>query len=160
PPTHVLLAHTTLQFPQLFGSVARWASHPLLAIMSQFEYPPLHPSRRQLPPMHVEVEFGSEHGVVQLPQWAGVLLRSVSQPLVGTLSQSPWPVRQLPTTHVLLTQAVEVACGSAVHAWPHAPQLNLSLVRLISQPVGYWRSQFAYPEKQLWMPQTPLVHLG
>jgi hypothetical protein len=63
------------------------------------------------------------HATVQLPQCAPVVT-SVSQPLVGLLSQSAQPAMQLPgaNEHLPALHVELMTCGSAEQSLPQLPQ--------------------------------------
>jgi hypothetical protein len=62
---------------------------------------------------------------------------------------------------MLHMDAEQVALPFCVlHAWPHAPQFPVSVVRLVSQPLAGLPSQSAHGATQLPMAQVPLEHAG
>ncbi len=81
--------------------------------------------------------------VAQVPQCAALLLRSTSQPLLATPSQSAKPLLQV-NPQVPLPQ-VAVALARAGHALPQAPQFVSDVVTFTSQPLADARSQSAKP---------------
>lgn len=94
--------------------------------------------------------------VLQPPQCAGVL-RLVSQPLAGLLSQSPKPeeqaIPQLPLVHVGVPPAVE-------HFRVQPLQLLTSVFRLTSQPSAGLLLQSAKPGLHAPMAQVPLLQVA
>src|SRR5262245_56485361 len=79
------------------------------------------------------------HAVVQLPQWA-VVLMSVSQPLTAIPSQSPWPrahavgpIRQTPFWHERSPLPPSTP-GSALQSLPHCPQFVTLVARSTHSP--------------------------
>jgi hypothetical protein len=68
----------------------------------------------------------------QLPQFAGLTRRSVSQPLVGSLSQSPKFAAQVRPQRPAAQRAV--ALGPVGQALPQAPQWATSVWRLTQRP--------------------------
>jgi len=86
--------------------------------------------------------LASAQSVEHDPQWALVILRSVSHPSVDLLLlQSPQFVWQLPNEHELLLQE-ELTLGRVQEA-PQAPQLLPSSLRCASQPSDISLLQFA-----------------
>jgi hypothetical protein len=88
--------------------------------------------------LHVEVAFAAEHTLPHAPQFETVELVLVSQPLVGSPSQSPYvPVHagwQMPPEQLV------VPC-EFVQTVPHAPQLAELVSVLVSQPLTRLPSQ-------------------
>ncbi len=82
-------AHTVPHAPQFESLVAVSASQPLAGFMSQSAKPALHTPTPQRPATHEAVAFCAVHALAHAPQFAGLALRSVSQPLAGFASQSP-----------------------------------------------------------------------
>lgn len=104
------------------------------------------------------VAFRSEHARPHIPQWFGVVARSVSQPFAAFPSQSP----KLPVQvyrHVPISQFT-IEFGRATQGEPHAPQAD-RLVRVsVSQPFEASPSQFANGATQLPRAHTPARQTG
>lgn len=88
------------------------------------------------------------------PQLVGLVARFVSQPFVGSPSQSPKPGRQGPRLHVLSAQAGS-ALANGAHVVPHAAQFFASFAVSTSQPSLGSPLQFAKPFSQPVNLQTP-----
>lgn len=91
--------------------------------------------------LHASVALAVLHTSPHAPQLL-VFVMSVSQPLATLLSQFAWPESHL-IVHVDPTQLPVPPAW--LHALPQPPQLFVSLVVLISQPLATLLSQFAYP---------------
>jgi hypothetical protein len=92
---------------------------------------------------------------MQLPQFAGSVLRLASQPLEAIPSQFPVPVEHEVVTHVPAVHVVP-----APHTVPHIPQFAPLVARLASQPFAAILSQSAYPALQLPSAQAPPAQLA
>ena len=78
------------QAPQLARLVPRLVSQPLTALPSQLPKPAAQAPRPHTPPTHVALALaGRGHALPHTPQLSTVTARLVSQPFVGSLSQSP-----------------------------------------------------------------------
>jgi hypothetical protein len=137
PPVHAgvprATAHALPQLPQFGALLLVSVSQPLVALPSQLRQVPVQTGMHTLPEQLV-VPCAFEHTVPQAPQFETLLLASVSQPLVASLSQ----LRQVPVqtgTHTLPEQLV-VPCAFE-HTVPQAPQFGALLVVLVSQPSAY-----------------------
>ena len=95
------------------------------------------------------------HGAPQPPQCSGLSSVLVSQPLFGSLSQSPPPAAQV-GMHVSAAQVV--VPFAFVQIVPHAPQFVM-LVVLVSQPLLGLVSQSAKPALHIGM-HSPLPHIA
>ena len=83
------------QEPQLLILLLRLVSQPFAREPSQLPYPGLHVIP-QLPEVHAGLELGcEEHAFPHEPQLLTLVLRLVSQPFAGLLSQLPLPEAQL-----------------------------------------------------------------
>jgi hypothetical protein len=133
------------QAPQCCGEVPSSASQPLASIASQLPRPSVHAATTQRPALHAAVAPMREHAVPHAPQCMADVVRSVSQPLLASPSQSPRPVghapAQRPSVHNMPMGQVR----------PHAPQLRGSAAMRTSQPVRALRSQSAV---------TPEMHVN
>ncbi len=76
------------QRPQWSRLVPRAVSQPLAALLSQLPKPAAQAPRPHMPALHTGVPLEAIHAVPQAPQWAALVRRSTSQPLLGSLSQS------------------------------------------------------------------------
>jgi hypothetical protein len=103
------------------------------------------------------VQTPLEQELPQVPQFAGLFWRLVSQPFVALPSQLPKPVLQLATA-----QAPEVHAGTAfvrLHTVPQAPQLLTLLVVFTSQPSAGLLLQSRKPVLQV-NEHAPPLHVG
>ncbi len=103
------------------------------------------------------VQTPPEHDVAQVPQWALVVLRLVSQPSDAMPLQSPKPALQV-KPHVP-EEHVGVALAGVGHTLPQMPQLVRDVLRLVSQPLLATRSQSAYGDTHT-NAQVPAAHTG
>jgi hypothetical protein len=122
------------QAPQLVALVLVLVSQPLEATASQLPKPALHMIPQTLM-AQVGVPLVPLHAAPQAPQWAGVPVRSVSQPSVATALQLPHPPAQVKPQ--ALAVQVATACAGGEHATPQAPQLDTSVARLTQDPAQY-----------------------
>jgi len=122
------------QPPQFAVEVLVLVSQPLSGLKSQSEklaglqlgtQPPIEPSK-----VHDVVPCALVQAVPHAPQWL-VVVRSVSQPLLGFESQSAC-VELHTGLQTLATQLL--VPPAAVHTMPHAPQLLASLVVSTHEP--------------------------
>lgn len=124
--------HTVPQRPQ-FVLVVVAVSHPLTTSPSQSPNPGTQLPIPHRPIAHEGSALGAVHTVVHALHAVGVEFRSVSQPLVGSPSQSPEPGSQrsphAPRVHTA------VALGPPGHIRPHAPQWFRLLSSETSQPL-------------------------
>ncbi len=160
PAAHPDAAWASLQTiphpPQLFGSVVSGTSQPSAAIPLQSPKPMAH-AYPQVVAMQVDVALaGGTHARPQLPQLAADIVRSVSQPLDGSMSQSPIPVLQL------YPQALPVQAGDAPatagQTVPQVPQCVGSEVRSASHPSDAIPLQSPAPALHA-KPHTPAAHV-
>ena len=151
PLTHAVVALGAVQIlpqaPQLFVLVLISISHPSALFALQFLKFVLQLTIEQTPPTHAAVAFGSAHAFPHVPQFAKLVFRIVSQPLVLMPSQFAKPVKQVneqtPAVHVV------VAFKRAGQTFPQAPQLFGLESKLISQPSVAILLQFANPDVQI-----------
>jgi hypothetical protein len=169
-----LVPHLFPHLPQLFSLVARLASHPFAALPSQSVKPALQAVMRQPVGVHSTPRAlsPSVQGLSHPPQWALLVVRFVSQPLAGFLSQEPHPALQsfkvhaefrLPCVPVVVLQVSEAVfrnCGkrSGVQVLPQAPQ-SLSVLRG-SQPFAISPSQLPVWALQSHLQVHALAWLG
>src|SRR6185369_8030204 len=83
---------------------------------------------------------GAGHFMPHAPQLSASLVRPVSQPLLGILSQSPQPASHLPMPHTPMAQPA-TACGVFAQLLPQLPQFAESTAALISHPSPSWPLQ-------------------
>lgn len=142
------------QEPQLV-SVVRLVSQPFAALPSQFPNPGLQLPIWHAPPKQDAPALVKLHTVVQLPQWVGLFVVLVSQPLPTLPSQLPKPaeheMEQLPAEQVGVPLADE-------HAAPHPPQLAVLVLMFVSQPFALLPSQLPKPASHPTSWQVPLAH--
>jgi hypothetical protein len=129
------------QAPQLVTVVFRFVSQPLVRSPSQSPQPALQVGAH-FPAVHATPPCGFVQAIPQVPQFAAVVFRFVSQPLDGSLSQFPKPAVHVPSVHTPPGQ-VSVAFAR-LHTAPQPPQL-LRVVVLVSQPFAGFPSQLAKP---------------
>jgi hypothetical protein len=98
------------------------------------------------------------HARPHAPQFATSVFVATSQPFAALASQSAWPAvhtsPHAPAAHVGIEL---VPLG---HAWPHAPQLPVSIAVATSQPLVAAPSQSAKPGSQLVAAHAPAAHTG
>lgn len=108
--------------PQFSGSASVFTSQPLVPgcprSPSQSLYPAEHEVTMHCPPMQLSL---LPQGLLQLPQCAPLISRSVSQPLLVVLSQSPQPASQ---------------------AGVHVPPVQLSAATLLVEHAASQRPQW------------------
>lgn len=127
------------QLPQLVALVFRFASQPFEARPSQLPKPVLQAPSTQAAAEQLAPAFANVQALPHEPQLVAVVLRFVSQPFVGSPSQSPNPAAQA-GTHAPAVQAT-VPWGFT-QALPHAPQLETVELRFVSHPLEATASQF------------------
>lgn len=144
--------------PQFARLVRMSTSQPSAALPLQLPKPGAHEATVQAPSAHPAVAFEREHSRPHSPQWAGVVLRSVSQPFAAFPSQSPKPAaqewRQDPSSQFT------ALFGRAAQAEPQAPQWDPLVAVLVSQPFIALPSQSAKGAVQIASPHTPLRQTG
>jgi hypothetical protein len=109
----------------------------------------------QVPVPHDSLAWARLQATPQAPQFANVV-RAASQPLLGLLSQFPYPDVHA-GTQTLEVQAV-VPCA-LVQALPQAAQFE-TVPSCVSQPSVAMLLQLAQPERQEPIWQVPLEHEG
>jgi len=82
-----VVGHLVPQALQLLTSEFRLTSHPLVGLASQLANPALQVPMAQVPLLHVAEALVYAQTVLQLLQWAGSVLRLISQPLAAAPSQ-------------------------------------------------------------------------
>jgi hypothetical protein len=148
-----LLEHTLVQPPQLAGSVLVLISQPFERLLvSQSAKPVVQVAPSHEPPEQAAAMFCVEQAWLQAPQFARLVLESVSQPLARLASQSrklPLQVKvQLPPPQAMPVAWVTVWVQSA----PQLPQLLVSVCRFLQVVL----LQTVNPPRQLSV-QVPLV---
>jgi hypothetical protein len=144
PIEHAVPAGQRLpQRPQLALSELTGVSQPFIPSPSQLSKPARHPARAQRPSTHAGLPLGYAHATPHAPQLVALVAVAVSQPLLGSLSQSPAPgAHWIPHTPIA---QVAVAPGPDGHARPHIPQCDALVVRGVSQPLAALPSQSPKP---------------
>src|SRR5204862_421374 len=108
------------------------------------------------PPVQAAVALARLQALPQVPQLASVVLRLVSQPLPTLPSQLPKPavqaIWQAPPTQLAAPFVVE-------QALPQAPQCEVLVLSVVSQPLATLPSQLPKPALQA-MPQAPPTQLA
>ena len=123
-----------------FVGVPSCVSQPACALV-QSRKPLLQVVSVQVPVAHDSLAFGKLQPTPQPPQSLNVL-RDLSQPLPGELSQSSQPASQLVISQVPVSQ-LGVPCG-VLHELPHMPQL-VRVLSCVSQPLLRLPSQSPQP---------------
>jgi hypothetical protein len=145
PPKHSAAAfvklHALAQRPQFCTSAVRFVSHPLAALPSQLPQPASQ-AIVQVPALQDGVPLVAVQVVPHVPQFATVVLRSVSQPLLVSLSQLPQPATQAPKVQTPVPQEAE-ALGNE-HGTAHPPQFA-SVLSPVSHPLLALESQLPNP---------------
>jgi len=159
PPVHAGTAlsaamHTVPQAPQCETLVVVLVSQPLLALSSQSSNPAEQAPMSHRPIVQAAVALARSQRVVQAPQRVGSLERLVSQPFVGSPSQSPKPSTQLEAQAPATQRAVVL--GPAGQRVPQVPQWAGSLWVLASQPLVALLSQSAKGAEHTPTAHTPL----
>ena len=131
--------HVVAHVPQCSTLLDVFVSQPFAGLPSQSPKPALHAPRTQAPPLHDALALGNAQAWPQIPQFAALVPRSVSQPFAALPSQSPCPAGHIPTAHVPPLQIAPVA----VHACPQLPQLDGFTARSTSHPFAALPSQSA-----------------
>jgi hypothetical protein len=140
-------AHARPQPPQWVALVRVSASQPLVTSPSQSEKPAVQVSAH-MPTAQAGTALGAPgQDVPQAPQWVALVRVSVSQPLVGLLSQLPKPIAHAATPHCPMLQTA-VALGG-LQTRPHAPQWAVLVRVSTSQPLVGSLSQSAKPAAQV-----------
>jgi hypothetical protein len=155
------LGHAVLHWPQWRLLVWRLVSQPFVRLVSQSPKPAaqLHwPERQSL----VRVLFIPPEGQAapQAPQFVAEMRRSVSHPFDDMLSQLPKLVLQVVTLQVLLPQVLVATCGRSLQLLAQAPQLAVSLLRVVSQPSPVLELQSARPEVHMRLAQALATQLA
>jgi hypothetical protein len=161
--THIMLPHVVAaaavqaceQSPQCAGLVARFTSHPFDAIRSQSANPVVHAPIEHTPPWQRPVPLATRHRASHAPQLPRLLLKSVSQPLAKSPSQSPNPTSHVRTHPPLVHTALW--CEPLVHARSHVPQWLALERRSTSHPFDASPSQSACVASQR-VTQVPSTH--
>ncbi len=105
PPEHTCPAvQVTPQAPQLVASERVSTSQPSAGFMLQSAKPARHAVTAQAPALQALVAFARAQARPHAPQLVALALRSVSQPLDASPSQSPSPPTQRTTVHALAAQ--------------------------------------------------------
>ena len=145
--------HRLLQPPQLFESLARFASQPLATAPSQLPKPRAQAAMPHIPPAHDDDAFGALHTLPHAPQLLGslaVIAQNAPQHCVP-------PGHGVPPPHSGTHNPAEHA-RPAPHARPHAPQFARSVCRSLSQPFIARPSQSPNPRAQFATTQRALTH--
>ncbi len=155
PAAHVAAAlgkrHTTPQPPQFEASAARtFTSQPSLAVPLQSAKPAAQPPTAQRPPAHaLTLALARAQTVPQPPQFRGSVAMFTQSP-EHAVAPAPQVVAQAPLAQTC----------PAEHAPPQRPQLALSVLRLVSQPLAGFMSQSAKPALQAPIAQLPAAHVA
>jgi hypothetical protein len=150
--------HTCPQAPQLAALDRTSTSQPSVALPLQLPKPSAQAATVHAPIEQLGVAFGRTHAWLHMPQWAAVVARLVSQPLVGFPSQSSKSAAQAYWQAPALQ--LEVLFVRAPHGTPQAPHAATSVRRSVSQPFVGNPSQSAKGAVQLPTAQTPARQTG
>ena len=147
--------HARPQAPQLVALVLVFTSQPSAAVRLQSSKPLAQAPTTQVPLAQACVEtLARAQRVPQAPQLLGSKLVSVQLP-EHTVSPAP----QL-TAHVPAVQTWPDAQAAEEPVTLHRPQLALSVLRLVSQPLAATPSQFAKPAAHAPSTQLPAEHVA
>lgn len=155
------LRQELLHAPQLLKFARKSTSHPLATLPSQLPKPVAH-VMVQTPPAQPGVPPAAEQRTPQAPQLLTSVNTVLSQPLVGTPSQSrrslgqlTLEIPQVDTAHTALVPA-----GGAGQRVPHAPQFVTSPEAVLtSHPLASTPSQSPKPTAQA-PPHAPLTQVA
>ena len=157
PRAHMPMPQERPQAPQLVLLVSVFTSQPFIGFMSQSAKPGSHETIAQAPAAHPFTRtFVRLHAASQRPQCCALVTVLVSQPVVGSASQSPKPVLHASIAQALMRHAA-VALRIA-QARPQAPQLAVSVRLSTSQPFAAIPSQSAKPGAHS-MRQAPITQM-
>jgi hypothetical protein len=148
-----LVGHALPHMLQLFGSLRRFASHPLVMLPSQLSKPGLHVIEHA-EPLQLGVPLFMLHAWPQPPQLPVEVVVFTSHPLPAMPSQSAYGGVQLPMAQVPF-EHVAVAFGT-LHTVPQAPQWFVSDCRFVSQPFAGLPSQSPKPGLHAIVQEPPL----
>ena len=147
--------HAPAQLLQCSGSALRFVSQPFPARLSQFPYPTLH-AIPHCPAVQLAVPFVALQAVLQVPQFAALVLVLTSQPLAALLSQFAYPALQAIPHCPPLQLAVPFV---PLHAVPQVPQFVALVVVFVSQPLDRVPSQFPCPPLHT-IPHAPATQVA
>jgi hypothetical protein len=128
-------AHVAVHDPQWALSERASTSQPSAGLALQSRKPVAHIVMAHAPVAQNAAAWGSAQVRPQTPQLAVVALRSVSQPLAATPSQSPKPAAQRTTVHAPAAQPFAATWASA-QSWPQLPQFAGSIATLAQNALG------------------------
>ena len=131
-----------------------FASQPFEALPSQFAKPALHVGMQD-PAVQAVVPFAFEQELPQVPQFASVVFRLVSQPVEASPSQLPNPLLQAIEHDPSEQPGVPLV---PLQTAPQEPQFPTLVSVFVSQPVDPMRSQLPNPAEQVPSVQLPLTH--
>jgi hypothetical protein len=113
--------HVLPQAPQFIGSVAKLASHPLAAKLSQSPYPIVQPVKTHVLDAQPTVAFcAGVHAFLHAPQFLGSDVVSISQPSTACMLQSACPVSHDAIAHFPMTH--DAAAEGRLQTLEQAPQ--------------------------------------
>src|SRR5204863_2471699 len=153
PPRQAPFAHdcpigqTIAHLPQLFLSVAVFASQPFAGLPSQFAKAPAQAPSTQPPPWHIAAALGNTQAFAHPPQLFTSTRRLVSQPFAATPSQSRNEALHEATPHLPVVHPA-VPLATAGQRLLHCPQLSASPRTLVSHPLATTASQSPKPVLQ------------
>ena len=159
-PAPWLLLQVVPQAPQFAKLVLRSVSQPFRVELSVSQLPKfvLQLVIPHSPAEHTPTPLLLLQLVPQAPQFAKLVLMSVSQPGVVAPSQSRYPVLHDPITQAPRLHEVAACTKSLAQLWLHEPQFVPLLLKSVSQPFSAMLpSQFPHPDAQAYW-QTPLLH--
>src|ERR1700753_2432328 len=132
-PDALAFEQAYLHAPQLAASLWPSTSHPFLPSASQSRCVASQLALQTPALQTAPVVPAGVHAMAQVPQRLGSLLRSTSQPFLGSPSQSRWVASQT-GLHTPAAQLVLIA-PAAEHATAQVPQWPSSVSGSTSQPV-------------------------
>jgi hypothetical protein len=148
------LVHGWPQPPQLLALVLVLASQPFDGLLSQLANPALQVGMQE-PAVQTVVPFAFVHELPQVPQFARVVFRLVSQPVEASPSQLPKPELQAMEHAPSEQLGVPLVPLQDV---PHAPQFATVVSVFVSHPVEPMPSQLPNPAAHVPSVHVPETH--
>ena len=152
--------HATPHWPQLFVSVRRLLSQPLVRLLSQSRKPAAQLQRPLRQVLFSVLPPDDGQLTPQALQFVFDVLVFVSQPLPTIESQFPKPALQVVIEHALPPQVPVATWSRLLQFVPHVPQLVTSVASVVSQPLLALLSQFPRPPMQTRLAQSPDAQLA
>jgi hypothetical protein len=147
--------HVVPQDPQFEAFVAVLLSHPFPYMPSQFWNGVVQDWITHVVPLHVGVPFCTEHTLPQPPHALTLFVVAASQPLLTFASQLPKPAAHM-IPHAPLVHVAEPFVE--LQTFMHAPQFEVFVAVLISQPFVLTLSQLANVPTHEVISHVPVAH--